>query len=244
MTIQASQEQDPRQISTSIEYTDLRKTITYRDVETMCMEAALYGFGTIVVASGLVQHAASCCPSDGPSIATILSFPFGTQAASVKAREAAVAVEHGAYELDLVPHFGAIFAERWNDVGKEFAEIRRASGPATLKLVLETGRLSSAQIHEVCAIAADNGFDYVTNTVGFRLVSTDPNAEGSASVQTIRTLHDLAGDSLGIKAVGGVTTLLAVNDLLNAGAQRVALNVLPGLLRSMGWKLDMKRERS
>jgi len=244
MTTQVSEMRSLRQISGSIEYTDLRKTITYRDVETMCMEAALYGFGTIVVASALVQYAATCNPSEGPSIATVLSFPFGTQAASVKAREAAVAVEHGAHELDLVPHFGAILAERWNDVNKEFAEIRSAAGAATLKLVLETGRLSSTQTRETCAIAADNGFDYVTNTLGFRLVSTDPGAEGSASVQTVRSLSSLAGDSLKIKAVGGVTTLQTVNDLLDAGAHRVALNVLPGTLRAMGWTLDTKKEKS
>jgi len=237
MTPQSPEKRSRRQIASAIEYTDLRKAITYRDVETMCMEASINGFGTIVVPSALVRYAASCTAGGGPSVTTVLSFPFGTQAASVKAREAAVAVEHGACELDVVPHFGAILAERWDDVREEFGEIRRETGSTTLKLVLETGRLTSTQIRDTCDIAASNGFEYIVNTLGFRLVSTDPNAEGAASAQIIRSLRDLAPDSLGIKAAGGVTTLQAVSDLLDAGAQRVAINVSPGLLRAMGWTL-------
>ena len=178
---------------------------------------------------------ASCCQGSLPSVATVISHPFGSQSPDVKAREAAVAVDDGACELDIVPHFGAILAERWDAVREELRPIRSASGDATLKLVIETGRLSSTQIREVCSIASDIGFEYVVNTVGFRLVSTDPDAEGSASVQVVRSLREITGDSLQIKAAGGITTLQAVKDLLEAGAHRVAVSMSPGLLRSMNW---------
>lgn len=229
------------QIAGAIEYTDLRKAITYRDVETMCAEAVQYGLGTIVVPSALVRLAASCCQGKLPSVATVISYPFGSQSPHVKAREAAVAVEHGACELDIVPHFGAILAERWDDVREELCSIRNASGDVTLKLVIETGRLSSTQIREACSVAADNGFEYVVNTVGFRLVSTDPDAEGLASVQVVRSLREIPGDSLQIKAAGGVTTLQAVSDLLDAGAHRVAISMSPGLLRAMDWTSEGRR---
>jgi len=222
-------------IADAIEYTDLRKTITYRDVEMMCTEAIHYGLRTLVVPSALVQHAVSCCVGQARSIATVISYPFGTQSPNVKAREAAVAVEQGCSELDAVPHFGAILAERWGDVRKELVMIRSASGDVPLKLVLETGRLSSSQIREVCSIAADSGFSYVVNTVGFRLVSTDPDAEGSASVPIVHSLRESAGTALHIKAAGGIKTLQAVRDLLAAGAQRVAVPMVPGVLRSMDW---------
>ena len=235
MTLQLPEKRSRAQIASAIEYTDLRKAITYRDVETMCMEAAQYGLGTIVVPSALVRRAVACCSGEPPFVATVLSFPFGSQSASVKACEASVAVEHGARELDVVPHFGAILAERWDDVREELSSVRSASGDVALKLVLETGHLSSDQIRQVCSIAADSGFEYVVNTVGFRLVSTDPDAEGSASVQIVHSLRELAGNSLHIKAAGGVTTLRAVNDLLDAGAHRVGISMSPGLLRAMGW---------
>ena len=224
----------------SIEYTDLRKTISDRDVETMCTEAALCGFTAVVVPSALVSRARRCIGVGDTSVATVISYPFGTPAAIVKVREAAAAVEHGAGELDVVPHFGAILAERWDDVRAELSEIRAAAGEVTLKLVLETGRLSSPRIREACAIAADQGFEYVVNTVGFRIVSTDPDAEGSASVGVVASLCELAGDVLKVKAAGGVITIQAADELLDAGADRVAIPVRPGLLRAMGWMANGK----
>ncbi len=220
-------------IAHAIEYTDLRKTLTYRDIETLCVEAKHYGIGTVHVPSAMVPHAVACCAGQGPSIATVVSYPFGTQSACVKAREAAVAVEQGACELDVVPHFGAILAHRWQDVQQELSSIRKASGDAALKLVLETGRLSSDQLQQACAIAADTGFQYVVNTVAFRLVSTDPDAEGAASVEIVQSLRDLGGGRLEIKAAGGVTARHQVLELLGAGAQRIAVSVSAGVLRGM-----------
>jgi deoxyribose-phosphate aldolase len=235
MTGQKPSEEQVNRIARAIEYTDLRKTICIRDVETMCAEAVLCGLGGVVVPSALVREAARCLGRGGLFVGTVISYPFGTQSSVVKAREAAVAVDHGANELDVVAHFGAIFAERWNSVREELAEIRRAAEEVSLKLVLEAERLSMSQMREACAIAADEGFEYVVNTVGFRIVSTDPEAEGTASIEGVRSLRELAGDSLRLKAAGGITTLEQANDLLGAGADRVAIPALPGLLRAMGW---------
>ena len=225
---------DPRN-GRAIEYTDLRKVVSFRDVEAMCCDAIAYGLGTVVVPTALIRRAAACVEGDSPAIGSVISYPFGTQSACVKAREAAIAVEDGAHDLDVVPHFGAILAERWGDVEAELQEIRAAAESVTLKLVLEVGRLSSPQIREACAIAAQQGFEYVVNTVGFRIVSTDPDAEGAASVGTLESLRELGGDRLKLKAAGGVTTHRAVIELLAAGADRVAVPVSAGLPRSMGW---------
>jgi len=244
MTLQKPTEGHADRFARAIEYTDLRKTISSRDVETMCAEAILYRLGVVVVPSALVRQAVACASGGGPSVGTVISYPFGTQAAVVKAREAAAAVEHGARELDLVPHFGAILAERWSAVRAELAELRHAAGAARLKLVLETGRLTASSIRETCAIAANEGFEYVVNTVGFRLVSTDPDAEGLASVEVVRSLRELSGDALRLKAAGGIVGLDLVEDLLNAGVDRIAISVASGALRRLGLVSDAEGGRS
>jgi len=235
MTLTPRAGEERGRIQSVIEYTDLRKAMTYRDVEVLCIEAMYYGLGMVVVPSALVGHAVSCLAGKRVTVGTVISYPFGSQSPRVKAREAATAVSQGANELDVVPHFGAILAERWDDVSQELSSIRVAAAAATLKLVLETGRLSSNQIRTACSIASDSGFAYVVNTVSFRLVSTDPNAEGLASVPVVKSLCELAGESLQIKAAGGVSTLQEIKDLLHAGAQRVALTMYPGLLRALDW---------
>lgn len=226
-----------RDIAAAIEYTDLRKEITYRDVEAMCAEALFYGFHTVVIPSNLVPLASrvfeAAVARTVPLIATVISYPFGTQAIDVKTQEASAAAESGARELDVVPHFGAILSGEWRSVRKEMAAIRHAAGDTTLKLVLEAGRLQPNQIREVCCIAADEGFRFVSNTLGFRVVSTDPTAEGSATPETIRSLRSLAVDTLGIKASGAAATIRSVFDLLDAGADRVTIPARYGLLRAL-----------
>jgi len=223
-------------LESRVDYTDLRKAITYGDVESMCADAITFGFGSVVVPSGLVRRAASVLKNGDLTVGSVLSYPFGTQAAVVKAREAEVAAGHGAAGLDLVPHFGAILAEDWDSVRAELAAVRSAVGELPLALVLETGRLRTSQIRELCTIAADCGYVRVANTVGFRLVSTDPDAEGRASVETIRTLSELIDGSLKIKAVGGITNRSQIEELRVSGADRFAVDAGTETIRNGKWK--------
>jgi deoxyribose-phosphate aldolase len=225
-----------RSVREAIEYTDFRKTISERDIETMCAEAVAYGFGAVIVPSAVVSWAEkSLSPSRSRvAIGTVISYPFGSQSATVKATEAETALAAGATRLDIIPHFGTIAAERWDHVRGELAAIREAASRAELKLVLEVSRLTPQQIREVSAIAADLGYTHVSNTVGFRIVSTDPT-ESVASKEAVTSLQQLAGEQLRIKAAGGITTAGTVEDLCAAGADRIALAVAPGRLREMGW---------
>ncbi len=214
-----------------VDYTDLRKEITYADVEALCLEAAVYGVRTVVVPSALVSRAVRRL-AGAARVSCPIAYPFGTQAAVVKAREAEVAVASGAAELEVVPHFGALRARRWEAAAAELETVARAAGGATLKLVLETGILEADVLKRACALARDTGFAFVSNTVGFRLVSTEPGTVGSASEEAIGRLVRWAGGSIGVKVVGGVASIADVERWRVAGATRVAVSAQRGLLAS------------
>jgi len=231
-----------RNVRRAIEYTDFRKTISERDIETMCAEATLYGFGAVIVPSAVVGWAKKSLSGCGVSIGTVISHPFGSQSASVKAIEAKTALSAGATRLDIVPHFGAIASARWDSVRTELETVRDAAGQAELKLVLEMSRLAPEQIRMTSSIAADLGYAHAVNTVGFRIVSIDPT-ESLASGEEVASLRKLVSRELGIKAAGGVVTMDAVTELLNAGADRIAIMVAPGRLRKMGWTAEIEGGR-
>ncbi len=214
-----------------LDYTDLRKEITYGDIEALCLEARVYGLHTVVVPSGLVARAVRGL-AGAASVACPIAHPFGTQAPIVKAREVDAALSAGAHELDIVPHFGALRARRWKDVRDELQEVARAARGAVLKLVIETGYLEDDILTSVCALARDAGFAFVANTIGFRIVSTQPETVGAASIGALERLVRCAGSAMGVKAVGGVRTLGDVAKLRAAGASRVAVAAERGLLAS------------
>jgi len=220
----------PPALAQVIDYTDLRKDLTYGDVEALCLEALVHGIGTIVVPSMLVPRAVACVGA-GPVVSCVIGYPFGTQAASVKATEASNAVAGGARQLEVVPHFGALRAGRWQTVADELRAIREASNGATLTLVLETRALDRASVERACALAADLNYTLVANSIGFRTVSTRPETQGAATPEAIEALIRLAGKRIGVKAIGGISTRAEVEALLRAGAARVALEARHGLLR-------------
>jgi deoxyribose-phosphate aldolase len=223
----------PEQVAGAIDYTDVRKDVTYADIERICLEAVEHRLGAVVVPSVLVRRAAACLTSADVGLSCYVGYPFGTQAAGVKAREAEVAVEHGATELDVVLHHGTARAARWPEVEAELATVKNAAGPALLKLVIEASILSDDELSTIARTAADAGYALIANTAGFRIVSTRPETQTSASPTLIGRLVDLGGGRIQTKACGGVWTREDIDGLLAAGAARVRLDAEPGLLRHL-----------
>ena len=228
----------PLEFAGGIDYTDLRKELSYADVEALCLEASIYGVRAVVVPSMLVSQTARCLGNSIP-LSCAIGYPFGTQAARVKGREAEEAVKQGASELEIVPHFGALRANRWTDVESELRFIRQAAGEATLKLVLEAESLSSAEIERICSMARATGYAFVSNTIGFRTVSTQPGTEGAATVESVKRLAKLSAGLVEVKAVGGVHSLGDLKQLLGAGATRVAVPARRGTLGT--WTAEGKQ---
>lgn len=220
----------PHQPARAIDYTDVRKDITYGDVERICLEARDHQVGAVVVPSALVHRAAVCLADADVAVSCYVGYPFGTQAAGVKAREAEVAVAHGATEIEVVPHYGAVRAARWEQVEAELCTVRGAVEAATFKLVVELSYLSDDELTTIARIAADAGYALIANTAGFRIVSTRPETEAQATPETIERLVQTAGDRIQPKAIGGIKTYAEIARLLEAGAARVAVNAEPGIL--------------
>jgi deoxyribose-phosphate aldolase len=225
----------------AIDYTDVRKEITYADVERICLEARDHQVGAVVVPSALVHRAAVCLADVDVAVACYIGYPFGTQAAGVKAREAEVAVAHGATEIEVVPHYGAVRAARWEQVEVELHTVRGTVETATPKLVVELSYLSDDELTTVARIAADAGYALIANTAGFRIVSTRPETEAQATPEAIERLLRAAGGRIQPKAIGGIKTYAEVVRLLEAGAARVAVNAEPGILGRLAEEAEEDR---
>lgn len=218
-----TQQQISPELAAAIEYTDLRKDITYADVERMCLKTRSIGCACVVVPSILVPLAAQCVSGASVGVGTLIAYPFGTQATDVKAKEVRVAVSQGATEIEIIPHYGTLRAGRWPEVEAELSVIRKAADGAVLKLVLETSYLTADELRSTCAIASDLGYTYAVNTTGFRVVSTEPETAGQADPQIVQRLLEASGGRLRVKAAGGIENPAAAQELLNAGATRVAI---------------------
>lgn len=138
----------------------------------------------------------------GIELATVINFPAGTAHPADVLREARRAVLDGATELDLVFPYAAFAAGDHDGPPALVAEVRRAEPLVRLKVILETGRLTPAQIDRAAHLAVVAGADFLKTSTG----KLQPAATLEATTQLLRAAQ-AAPRPVGVKPAGGIRTL-------------------------------------
>jgi deoxyribose-phosphate aldolase len=209
-----------------VDHTLLKPEATAADVAAVAAEAAELGAYTVCVSPSMVPIADDA----GVRVATVAGFPSGKHLSVVKAQEAALAVDAGASEIDMVIDIGAALASELAAVRSDVAAVRAAVPAAVLKVIVESAVLLTLRdadvLVRVCRAAEDAGADFVKTSTGF-------HPAGGASVRAVALMADAVGGRLGIKASGGIRTAADALAMLEAGATRLGLSgtraVLDGL---------------
>ena len=109
-----------------------------------------------------------------------------------KAFEAKSAVSFGAQEIDMVINIGALKDQNFNFVEQDIAAVKKACGPALLKVIIETCLLTDAEKVIACKLAVKAGADYVKTSTGF--------SNGGATAEDIALMRKTVGKTVGVKA--------------------------------------------
>lgn len=134
-------------------------------------------------------------------------FPASQTFAEVKALECAMAVEHGADEIDIVINVGQLLTGDYNRLAAEIATLRAEIGDQTiLKVILETGALPTPTlIRDASLLSMLAGADFIKTSTGKIPVSATPEAAAIMSL-AIRDYQLRSGRTVGLKVAGGVQT--------------------------------------
>ena len=105
---------------------------------------------------------------------------------------------------------GDYFATNINAV---VSAVKQLNSEAIVKVILETCYLDSYEKVSICKLAMDGGADFVKTSTGF--------GPGGATVEDVILLKKMVGDSLGVKAAGGIRDLETAVAMIEAGATRI-----------------------
>lgn len=217
---------DRAALAAMIDHTLLAPTATADQVALLCAEAAELGVAAVCVSPSRLPLPAGALP---PSIAvcTVVGFPSGAHRTSVKAAEAARAVEDGATEVDVVIDLGLAADGRWDEVEAQLAAVRdQVPTGLVLKVIIESAALRPAGVVAACEAAERAGADFVKTSTGF-------HPSGGATVEAVALMAATVGGRLGIKASGGIRDAASALALVGAGATRLGCSatrtVLDGL---------------
>jgi deoxyribose-phosphate aldolase len=134
-------------------------------------------------------------------------FPSSQTFIEVKMLEAAMAVESGADEIDVVISIGEMLDGETDRMASTLALLREELGEQTvLKVIIESGALRTPQlIRDASLLAMLAGADFVKTSTGKIDVAATPEA-AVVMCGAIRDFYERTGRQVGFKAAGGVRT--------------------------------------
>jgi deoxyribose-phosphate aldolase len=198
-----------------IDHTLLKPDASATDIDTLCTEAAQHHFATVCVNPAWVALAARRLRGTGVGVCSVVGFPLGATTPDVKAYETRRAITDGATEIDMVINVGALKSGDLRLVEQDIEGVAaacRACG-ATSKVIIEAALLTDDEKVTACTLAKAAGADFVKTSTGF--------GPGGATVDDVALMRRVVGDSMGVKAAGGVRDLNQVQAMVAAGASRV-----------------------
>jgi deoxyribose-phosphate aldolase len=180
--------------------------------------------------------------------AVATGFPSGQYPLDIRLEDTRRAVADGADEIDMVISRGKFLAGEYNEVFDEIAKTKEACGEAHLKVILETGELSTLdQVRRASDIAMHAGGDFIKTSTG----KVQPAATLPVTLvmlEAIRDFYYATGKMIGMKPAGGIATAkLAITylvvlretlgqawmnpDLFRFGASKLANDILMQLMK-------------
>ena len=241
-----------------IDLTTLEGKDTPGKVQQMCYKAqhlhdvhpGLPTVAAVCVYPSMVSVARKALGNSSVKIASVsTAFPSGQSTREIKISDTKYAVDQGADEIDMVISRGKFLAGEYAFVFDEIAAIKEACGKARLKVILETGELSTLDnVRLASDIAIHAGADFIKTSTG----KIQPAATMQVTytmLMAIKDYYDQTGIMVGMKPAGGISTsklalhnLVMVKEVLgNAwltnewfrfGASSLANNVLMQIMKS------------
>lgn len=196
-----------------IDHTLLKADSTKEQIIKLCAEAKEYDFASVCVNPCWIATAKKELEGSDVKVCVVIGFPLGMMTTEAKVFEARDAVEKGAEEVDMVINIGMLKDGEDSYVENEIRQIKQAVGNHILKVIIETCLLNDDEKVRACIAAKNAGADFVKTSTGF--------STGGATPEDVALMRKTVGETMGVKAAGGVRTPEDFDRMIAAGATRI-----------------------
>jgi deoxyribose-phosphate aldolase len=204
-----------KMVLSMIDLTTLEGKDTEGKVKQMCYKAThlhdilpgLPSTAAVCVYPSMVKIAKEALKNSNVKVASVATaFPSGQSTREIKIADTKFAVDNGADEIDMVISRGQFLKGNYNFVFDEIATIKEACGKARLKVIFETGELSTLDnVRRASEIAIDAGADFIKTSTG----KISPAATMPVTLVMLEAIRDhyyKTGVMIGMKPAGGIST--------------------------------------
>lgn len=209
-----------------LDLTSLNDADTAEDIASLCQRAVGAAdrgpVAAVCVWPRFVAQARAALPPE-IRVAAVANFPDGSLDLARTLDEIQTIAQAGAQEVDVVLPYRTLMAGQASEVAEFLAEVRHATRPLTLKVIIESGELATpALIAEATRLSLMAGADFVKTSTGKSAVSATP-----AAARTM--LQEIAASGFGaagFKASGGIRSVADAQVYLGLAAQALGESAL------------------
>lgn len=204
-----------KELANKIDHTLLAYDANDEQLKQLCDEANEYGFYSVCVNPTMILKAVQYTKESEVKVITVIGFPFGYSETSAKVEETKKAIQNGAEEVDLVINTSAFKcgnkAYFINDIESVTTISHLHNVP--IKIIIESGMLSSSEIKEICDVCINAQVDYVKTSTGYM--------NHGAELDDVKLMRECLPENIKIKASGGIRTKMDALDFIESGADRL-----------------------
>lgn len=196
-----------------IDHTLLKPEATKEQVKKIVDEAKKYEFKSVCVNSSYVSYVANELKDTNIGVTSVVGFPLGAMTSKAKAFEAKDAIDNGATEIDMVINIGRLKDKDYDYVLEDIKAVRKATEGKVLKVIIETSLLTDEEKVKACELSKQAKADFVKTSTGF--------STAGAKASDVKLMRETVGDSMGVKASGGIHTKQEALEMIENGANRL-----------------------
>lgn len=202
------------EIAKMIDHTQLKPETDQKTIDKIINEARENNFASVCVNPYWVNYCYKKLKDTDVKVCTVIGFPLGATTSETKAFETEQSIKNGATEVDMVINVGALKSKQLDVVENDIkAVVDVAKGRALTKVIIETSLLTDEEKVTACELAKKAGAEFVKTSTGF--------SGGGATIEDIKLMRKTVGETMGVKASGGVRDLESTKAMIEAGATRI-----------------------
>ena len=210
------------------DHTLLKPEATGEQIDKLCQEALEWDFYSVCVNSCYVARCTDYLMGSDVKVAAVVGFPLGAATSASKAFETEEACMDGAREIDMVLNVGKFKSFDYDYVRDDIKAVVVAAEKygAIVKVILETCLLTDEEIVEACKLSVESGASFVKTSTGFNTAGATP--------EHVALMRETVGDTIGVKASGGIRDLETALKMIESGADRLGASSSVNIMQSAG----------
>ena len=199
-------------IAKTIDHSLLKPEMTRDEVRQGCEIAKKYDVASVCCKPSDVAFCAEILKGTDVEVGTVVGFPHGSSTTDTKVFETKNAIANGATEIDMVLNIGQLKSGLYDAVKADIAAVVAAAGGKMVKVILENAYLTDEEKITACKLCEAAGAHYVKTSSGY--------APTGATVADVKLMRAAVSPAVKVQSAGGVRTLDALIEMLDAGVER------------------------